>query len=102
MRMSAQDARGPEEHDRSRIGLARQSLDPKVSIGRTVMITGELVRVMNEAYARLKLAPGRIEELPLELEQLARAIEVVNAKVDFDVDPSDFRNALLALAANDD
>lgn len=71
------------------------------------MITSELVRVMNEAYARLKLEPGRIEELPIELEQLSRAIEAVNTKVDFDVDPSDFRAALLSLikthdgAAND-
>ena len=71
------------------------------------MITSELVRVMNEAYARLKLESGRIEELPIELEQLSRAIEAVTAKVDFDVDPSDFRAALLSLikihggAAND-
>ena len=66
------------------------------------MITSELVRVMNEAYARLKLTPARMEELPIELEQLAHAIEVVDARVDFDVDVSDFRNALLSLAVNDD
>lgn len=61
------------------------------------MVKSELVRVMNEAYARLKLEPARIEELPLELEQLRRAIEAVEAKVDFDGDPSDHRAALLAL-----
>ncbi len=66
------------------------------------MIKSELVRVMNDAYARLKLEPERIEELPIELEQLRRAIEAVSAKVDFDADPSDHRAALLALMPNDD
>jgi hypothetical protein len=37
--------------------------------------------------------------LPIELEQLRCAIEAVNAKVDFDVDPFDFRAALLDVAA---
>ena len=62
------------------------------------MIKSELVRVMNEAYAGLRLEAARLDELPIELEQLSRAIEAVNAKVEFDVDPSDFRAALLALA----
>ncbi|MBV8191531.1 MAG: hypothetical protein JO339_30125 [Alphaproteobacteria bacterium] len=62
------------------------------------MIKSELVHAMNEAYARLQLSPARIDQLPIELEQLSRAIEMVNAKVDFDVDPSDFRAALLSVA----
>jgi hypothetical protein len=62
------------------------------------MIKSELVRVMNEAYARLQLEPARIEELPIELEQLRRAIEAVDGRVDFDIDPSDFRAALLSVA----
>jgi hypothetical protein len=66
------------------------------------MIKSDLVRVMNDAYARLKLEPARIEELPIELEQLRRAIEAVNGKVDFDVDPSDFRAVLLALVPTHD
>jgi hypothetical protein len=66
------------------------------------MIKSELVRIMNDAYARLELEPARIEELPIELEQLCRAIERVNAKVDFDVDPSDYRAALLSLAPKHD
>ena len=66
------------------------------------MIKSELVRTMNEAYARLTLEPVRIEELPIELEQLVRAIEAANPKVDFDVDPSDFRTALLSLMPTDD
>ncbi len=66
------------------------------------MIKSDLVRVMNDAYARLELEPARIEELPIELEQLRRALEMVDAKVDFDVDPSDYRAALLALAKTHD
>lgn len=62
------------------------------------MIKGELVRVMNESYGKLRLDAARIEELPIELEQLHRAIEAVNLKVDFDVDPFDFRAVLLDVA----
>jgi hypothetical protein len=63
------------------------------------MIKSELVRTMNESYAKLRLDAARIEELPIELEQLRRAIEAVNGKVDFDIDPFDFRAALLDVAA---
>ena len=63
------------------------------------MIKSDLVRAMNESYAKLQLEAARIEELPIELEQLHRAIEAVNSKVDFDIDPSDFRAALLDVAA---
>lgn len=63
------------------------------------MINSELVHTMNEDYAKLQLDAARIDELPIELEQLRCAIEAVNAKVDFDVDPFDFRAALLDVAA---
>jgi hypothetical protein len=63
------------------------------------MIKSDLVRVMNESYAQLQLDAARIEELPIELEQLSRAIETANPKVDFDIDPFDFRSALLDVAA---
>ncbi|HEX9523092.1 MAG TPA: hypothetical protein VF949_08985 [Reyranella sp.] len=63
------------------------------------MIKSDLVRAMNESYAKLQLEAARVEELPIELEQLRRAIEAANRKVDFDVDPSDFRAALLDVAA---
>lgn len=66
------------------------------------MIKSDLVRIMNDAYAGLDLEPARIEELPIELEQLCRAIETVNAKVDFDIDPTDYRAALLSLAPKHD
>ncbi len=62
------------------------------------MIKSDLVRAMNESYAKLRLEAARVEELPIELEQLRRAIEAVNPKVDFDVDPSDFRAVLLEIA----
>jgi hypothetical protein len=63
------------------------------------MIKSDLVRAMNESYAKLQLDAARVEELPIELEQLRRAIEAVNGKVDFDIDPFDFRAALLDVAA---
>ena len=61
-------------------------------------IKGETVRAMNVAYARLSLTPERTDQLPIELEQLGGAIEAVNFKVDFDVDPFDFRAALIETA----
>jgi hypothetical protein len=63
------------------------------------MIKSDLVRAMNESYAKLQLKAARVEELPIELEQLRRAIEAANPKVDFDIDPFDFRAALLDVAA---
>lgn len=59
----------------------------------------ELVRLMNEVYARLRLQPARIEELPIELGQLQQAMETAGPRVDFDTDPHDFRAALLEVAA---
>jgi hypothetical protein len=63
------------------------------------MIKSDFVRAMNESYAKLQLDAARVEELPIELEQLRRAIEAANHKVDFDVDPFEFRAALLDVAA---
>jgi 5-bromo-4-chloroindolyl phosphate hydrolysis protein len=61
-------------------------------------VKADTVRAMNEAYARLSLKPARVEEIPIELNQLRSAIEAVNRRVDFDVDPFDFRVALLETA----
>lgn len=61
-------------------------------------VKADTVRAINEAYAGLSLNPARVEELPIELNQLRSAIEAVNRKVDFDVDPFDFRVALLETA----
>jgi hypothetical protein len=58
----------------------------------------DTVRAINEAYAGLSLVPERVEELPIELNQLRSAIEAVNRKVEFDTDPFDFRVALLETA----
>jgi len=63
------------------------------------MIKSDLVRAMNEGYAKLQLDRARVEELPIELEQLRRAIEAANPKVDFDSDPFEFCAALLDVAA---
>jgi hypothetical protein len=62
-------------------------------------VKSQTVQTMNEAYAQLSLAPARTEDLPIELNQLRAAIEAVNHRVDFDVDPFDFRVALLATSA---
>jgi hypothetical protein len=62
------------------------------------MIKSDLVRAMNESYAKLQLDAARVEEVQIELEQLRRALEAVNGKVDFDIDPFDFRAALLDVA----
>jgi hypothetical protein len=61
-------------------------------------IKAETVRAMNETYAGLALKPARMDELPIELNQLRAAIEKVSARVDFDIDPFDFRVALLEAA----
>ena len=44
------------------------------------MVKSTLVRAMNEDYARLKLEASRIEELPIELEQLRKAMEAATAE----------------------
>ena len=66
------------------------------------MVKSDLVRRMNEDYAQLQLEAARIEELPIELEQLRKAMEAANPKVDFDTDPSDFRAAQLELSRGPD
>src|SRR5262245_40246185 len=66
----------------------------EVSRGDAMTVKRDTVRAMNDAYAGLSLKPARIEELPIELQQLRSAIEAVRAKVDFDVDPFDFQVAL--------
>lgn len=64
------------------------------------MVKSTLVRAMNEDYARLRLEAARIEELPIELEQLRQAIEAADPRVDFDTDPYDFRAAQFEVAAD--
>jgi hypothetical protein len=61
-------------------------------------INGRTVSALNEAYAKIALTPERVEELPIELTQLRQAIEAVSGKVAFDVDPFDFRAAMLETA----
>jgi hypothetical protein len=58
--------------------------------------TPETVRQWNETHAKLELTPARVEELPVELDQLGAAAETVREAACFDIDPSDFRAALLA------
>lgn len=64
----------------------------------TMIVKAETVRAMNEAYAGLALKAARAEELPIELNQFRSAIEAVARTVDFDVDPFDFRAALVETA----
>jgi hypothetical protein len=57
-------------------------------------ISPRTVTESNEAIQGIPLPPARVEELPVELNQLAAAALASRARVDFDVDPTDFRRAL--------
>lgn len=59
------------------------------------------IRAWNDTHAQLDLEARRIEQLPIELGQLGAAIAAVAGKVDFDVDPFDFRVALVETARED-
>jgi hypothetical protein len=61
----------------------------------------EIVRQWNETRAYLRLTRERLDELPIELDQLTAAAESARADVRFDVDPSDFRAALLTSRPRD-
>lgn len=65
-------------------------------------ISGSDIRTIDESYARLKLERERSEELKIELNQLSDAIESVAYRVQFDVDPFDFRSALMEVKAGED
>lgn len=55
-----------------------------------------MIREINEAMQGIPLPEIRVEELPVELNQLHAAILKNRPRVDFDVDPNDFRRALSA------
>lgn len=65
-------------------------------------ITGALVRALNETQAGIALTEARSKELPIELGQLRAGTAAVDARVDFNSEPADFRAALLALAEEQD
>jgi len=56
----------------------------------------KMIREINEAVQGIPLPDIRVEELPVELNQLHAAIRTNRPRVDFDVDPNDFRRALSA------
>jgi hypothetical protein len=58
-------------------------------------IDGATVRTVNETMAGIALTEQRSEELTIELNQFASAMENVAHRVAFDIDPWDFRAALL-------
>ena len=55
-----------------------------------------MIREINEAVQNIPLPDLRVEELPVELNQLHAATSANRPRVDFDVDPNDFRRALSA------
>ena len=57
-------------------------------------IDKETVRALDRTMAALNLPEKRSDEITLELNQLANAIERVAGRVDFDTDPHDFQVAL--------
>jgi hypothetical protein len=64
-------------------------------------VDGNSVRAINRAYAKIPISEKRADELPIELNQLKEAIETAGPRVDFDVDPFDFRAALLEFRDRD-
>jgi hypothetical protein len=63
-----------------------------------------MITEMNCAHSKLSLRPERVEQLAIELDQLANAIESVRGSLRFDGEPCDFRVALIDLSkdASDD
>jgi hypothetical protein len=57
-------------------------------------ITPATVRAINEAVQGIPLPDVRVEEVPVELNQLHAAAVTNRARLDFDVEPSSFRLAL--------
>jgi hypothetical protein len=53
-----------------------------------------MIREINEAVQGVPLPDIRVEELPVELNQFHAAILKNRPRVDFDIDPNDFRRAL--------
>ncbi len=62
-------------------------------------IDAATVRAIDRDYAEIKLTDARQEEITIELNQLRAAIEAVRGRLDFDVDPFDFRVAMLETMA---
>jgi hypothetical protein len=59
-------------------------------------ITPQTVTTVNDAVQGIPLPDVRIQELPVELNQLQTASVGNRARLDFDADPSDFRRLLHA------
>ena len=62
-------------------------------------IDPETVTVVNGAIQNIPLPDVRVQELPVELNQLHAAAVANRARLDFDADPVDFRRALDAAKA---
>lgn len=59
-------------------------------------VSPRMIREVNDAVQGIPLPDLRIEELPVELDQFHAAILANRSRVDFDVDPHDFRRVLAA------
>jgi hypothetical protein len=64
-------------------------------------VAPQAVGEWNSIHAQLNLSPPRIAELASELEQLRVAAESVRLDMGLDLDPSDFRAALIACRASE-
>ena len=58
-------------------------------------ITPKTVAEVNQAIQKIALPEMRVQELPVELNQLLAAAVANRARLDFDLDPADFRRALI-------
>jgi hypothetical protein len=61
-----------------------------------VTTTPQTVTALNDAIQEIPLSDVRVQELPVELNQLLAASVTNRERIDFDADPSDFRRALRA------
>jgi hypothetical protein len=64
-------------------------------------ISPVMVAEMNGSLSNLSLSPRRVEELAIELSQLASAIERVRERLRFDGEPLDFTVALLDVSKDE-
>lgn len=62
-------------------------------------VESDTIAAMNRDFAELRITPARLEDLRIEIDQLACGAYGVRARLEFDLEPSDFLTALLAMAA---
>jgi hypothetical protein len=57
-------------------------------------VSDKSINAINEEMQEIPIAAARIGELPVELNQLLKAVRAIRPAHDFDRDPSDFTRVL--------